>query len=192
MTNEIANKLVLLNGFRAELGLVALDTWNVSEAKLDLAIVKLQADVAIRQQSKRDAKAKEEVDAMLIRLNNYLAPMGKAEVKEWNGSLDDLAKRVAEAKRAHRDMIDLEKKAAKTITGKVTVTSTKLRTKVAKAAEKKVNKAKTRQAPSEQGLLPRIAAELGLNPKVTRAKLRKAFGPAWRNLTEKEIRKALK
>ncbi len=184
MTNEIANKLVLLNGFRAELGLVAIETWNTAEAKLDAAIVKAQSDVAARAEAKRDAQAKAEVDAMLIRLNNYLAPMGQKEVKEWKGSLDDLAKRVAQAKRDHRDMIDSEKKKKP-----VAQPKGKLATKVAAAKEKKVLKAKARQP--EQGLLPRIAAELGLNPKVCRAKLRKAHGTAWHNLTEKELRKAL-
>ena len=39
--------------------------------------------------------------------------------------------------------------------------------------------------------LPRIARELGINPKTARAKLRKKHGKAWKSLTEAELRSAI-
>jgi hypothetical protein len=191
--NDLTNKLTLLNGFRAELGQVALKTWVSDEIAIDAAIAKAQEMVATRNDTRKAEAAK-----MLERLNYYLNIMGSKEVKVWHGTLDELAKRISQAKRDHRDMIDAEKKAVKStpamkrhveenLKGHKALKG-KLATKVAKAKEKATIK---NQPVAELGLLPRIAADLGINPKVARAKLRKQFGAAWRNMNEKDIRKAL-
>jgi hypothetical protein len=189
MNKELANKIVLLNGFRKELGMVAIETWTKSENALDAEIIKTQTQVIERAENAKSIKHAVEVKDMLTRLNNYLAAMGKAEVKEWNGTLDELSKRVAQAKRDHRDMIDEEKKVKKVSVAPI---GKKLVAKVEKATTKAKAKKEVAAAPvAEQGLLPRIAAELNMNPKVARAKLRKAHGSDWRKMNEKQIRKAL-
>jgi hypothetical protein len=196
MNKELANKIVLLNGFRAELGLVALETWTKSENALDAEIIKTQTQVIERAENAKSAKYAAEVKSMLTRLNVHLAAMGKADVKEWNGTLDELSKRVAQAHRAHREMVEEDKKMKKvSVAPVITKTGPKGKKLVAKV-EKATTKAKAKKtiaaAPvAEQGLLPRIAAELNMNPKVARAKLRKAHGSDWRKMNEKEIRKAL-
>jgi cellobiose-specific phosphotransferase system component IIA len=206
MNKELANKIVLLNGFRAELGLVALETWTKSENALDAEIIKTQTQVIERAENAKSAKYAAEVKSMLTRLNVHLAAMGKADVKEWNGTLDELSKRVAQAHRAHREMVEEDKKMKKvSVSPVITKSKTeeamkghkalkgkKLVAKVEKATTKAKAKKTIAAAPvAEQGLLPRIAAELNMNPKVARAKLRKAHGSDWRKMNEKEIRKAL-
>lgn len=42
-----------------------------------------------------------------------------------------------------------------------------------------------------KSILPRIAKELGLDPKKARAKLRKAHGYDWKKMNEDELRKEL-
>lgn len=186
----LTNKLTLLNGFRAEVGLVAITEWTKSEDALDKEIIKAKGQAEVKAEAKKMIARKAEVDAMLVRLNNYLNPMGQKEVTEWKGTLDELSKRVAQARRDHKDMIDAEKKLARATPTVATLKPVK--GKLAQKVEKIKAVAKIKNQPvAELGLLPRIAADLGLNPKVARAKLRKAFGAAWRNMNEKDIRKAL-
>lgn len=206
MKTEIANKLVLLNGFRKELGQIDLITWSKSEAALDAEIVKAQDQFNARNDSRKAVKDHAELAELLTRLNGYYAMMGVKEVKAWHGTADELRAAIRKAKADHKEMIDAEKTMARSkakITLAPVVATLKggnlakqkpgaLKAKVEKAKAKKEAKATIAAAPvAEQGLLPRIAAELGMNPKVARAKLRKKFGSDWRNLTEKEVRAAL-
>jgi hypothetical protein len=63
-----------------------------------------------------------------------------------------------------------------------------LKTIKAKAPAKKP-KAEAKKAPApKHTALPRIARELGINPKAARAKLRKSHGVVWKALPEAEIR----
>jgi hypothetical protein len=47
---------------------------------------------------------------------------------------------------------------------------------------------KAKPAPIKHTALPRIARELGIDPKAARAKLRKSHGKQWKSLSDDELR----
>jgi hypothetical protein len=69
-----------------------------------------------------------------------------------------------------------------------TKTTKAITTKPAPKTKAAPKKAQAPKPAPKHTALPRIARELGIDPKTARAKLRKSHGAAWKALPEAEIR----
>lgn len=177
---SIKTKLAELNELHVSLGRGTFKSWKKSEALIDKKIAEAKKEIIAR-----DPEAQEKKD-LLVRLNDYRKAMGIKQATEWKGDANSLRSAITSIKADHLAMIKSEEAAKPKKGVKIpSLAKTMKPTKKAKAA-------KTITVKTEVALLPGIANELGINPKVARQKLRKKFGSEWRNLPAKDIREVLK
>lgn len=178
-------KLAKLNELHTILGRGTFKAWKQSVAKLDIAIAKAQQEVDLRntELTKEEVTpADTELGLMINRYNELRKVMGYKVIDGWRGTRDQLASAMTKLKADHLELIRSEETAKKPKpTGKPRIVSVP-------AMPTKKTKAPTKTSDS---FLPGLAAELGMNPKVARTKLRKMFGSDWRTMPVKDVRAAL-
>lgn len=176
---KLPSTKAMLNELNATLKLMnkkTLASWKGSREQLKARMDKADADLGKHreaEQAKYRKQYSKELTSLIERYNSYAVAIdGYHTIKEWNGSADELAKKVADAKRAHRDQIDNDRHKAKP---------------VAKQGKKPPRAVKAHNV-TKTSHLGSLVDELKLDAKATRTKLRKAFGSDWKIMTEAELR----
>lgn len=129
------------------------------------------------------------LNEQLVRLNTLRTQIGRAPIKEWKESNTKLIEAIRKAEAVVRDNAPTNSQKADIVTMAKDVKA-KAKTPKAKAqAEAIIKKAASKASDKAEGHTDRF---LGVNPKIARAKLRKAFGSDWKNKTAAEIAAILK
>lgn len=176
------DKLKKLNELHTTLGRGTFKSWKQSVAKLDAKITAAQAEVDLANTEPAEQSTSDnELPLMLDRYNELRKVMGYKIVTSWKGTRDELASAMTKLKQDHLEMIRSENAHMTRKPKSLSIPSLTKVTKPKKVIE--VTKPTT-------SFLPGLCAELGLNQKVARTKLRKAY-TNWRTLTVKEVREFL-
>ena len=187
MTNTIktADMLKALNELHEKLDRKPFKSWKQSRDKLTNAIMKAQAEVNKMQPAKEPiAVAAEKLDSEMKELigiaNRYRNAIGKSSLTTWSGTKDELKAAIKTWKEAQHNAMSEEKKSkyVKPVTRE-------------KKQKKNIKPLKQAKQSKDDAILPAIARELKMEPKVARTRLRKKFGSDWKNLTAAELRAAL-
>lgn len=187
MTNTIktADMLKALNELHEKLDRKPFKSWKQSRDKLTNAIMKAQAEVNKMQPAKEPiAVAAEKLDSEMKELigiaNRYRNAIGKSSLTTWSGTKDELKAAIKTWKEAQHKAMSEEKKSkyVKPVTRE-------------KKQKKNIKPLKQAKQSKDDAILPAIARELKMEPKVARTRLRKKFGSDWKNLTAAELRAAL-
>lgn len=176
-------KLAKLNELHTILGRKHFKVWKESTSKLDARIAKAQAEVDLRNVEVAPTPVNTELGLMIDRYNEHRKVMGYKQIKEWQGTRDELASAITKLKADHLEMIRSEEAHKKSKKRTITIPA-----EPRKAAVERITRSKAPKA--SDSFLPGLAAELGMNPKVARTKLRKAFAD-WKTLTVKQVREFL-
>lgn len=188
MTNTIktADMLKALNELHEKLDRKPFKSWKQSRDKLTNAIMKAQAEVNKMQPAKEPiAVAAEKLDSEMKELigiaNRYRNAIGKSSLTTWSGTKDELKAAIKTWKEAQHKAMS-EDTSTKKIAEKV---------RKEKKQKKNIKPLKQAKQSKDDAILPAIARELKMEPKVARTRLRKKFGSDWKNLTAAELRAAL-
>jgi peptidyl-tRNA hydrolase len=151
-----------------------------------------QIEAARNANADAPADDPKEIKRLLERLNHLRGIIGKKSLNQWNGSLKDLSTAISDTKRTHQAMMDAENKEMKAkvkaaVEKKPTTTKAKVEAKTKKTPAAPIN-----AAGEKTSIAAKVAAKLGMSPKVARNKLRRAHGSDWKKLTEKQIEATLR
>lgn len=123
----------------------------------------------------------------LVELNALRASLNKMQLKDWKSSTEEIKNEILRMK---KKINEFDLNAGKKPSQKLEVETDKAPTiETKKIAVKPAEVKKTTPAPTETTEAPTTKkySFKDMNPKVARAKLRKAFGKGWKNKTAEEI-----
>lgn len=117
----------------------------------------------------------------LVELNALRANLGKMQLKDWKSSTEEIKNEIIRMKKKINEFdLNAGKKPSQKLTIETDATTTVETPKKAEAVEKTTPKTEVAKTEKKYSFAD-------MNPKVARAKLRKAFGKGWKNKTAAEI-----
>ena len=118
----------------------------------------------------------------LVELNALRASLNKMQLKDWKSSTEEIKNEILRMK---KKINEFDLNAGKKPSQKLIIETDKPTTEAVTVKQT----VKTTPAPTETVQAPKTKTYSfrDMNPKVARAKLRKAFGKGWQNKTAEEI-----